>query len=177
MVVGFGFVFFIIYKQAALEARGGHMIRKSVILIALLGLVIVMVPACNGSSSTVLGTRAVGTIFGQVVDTVTQTPLTGATVMIISSPLLTDTSGTGDISITTTTDAFGTFSRSDIPTGTIVVAVKHSGYRTPPTQLWALAPDGEGEFYFEMAPGEDPYEAPENDDQVARPPGSQWDEL
>ncbi|MCX6646814.1 MAG: carboxypeptidase regulatory-like domain-containing protein [bacterium] len=153
------------------------MIRKTFIIIALLGLVSMLVPACGGSSDSVLGIRPVGTIFGRVVDTVTDTPLLGATVTITSKPLPTDTTETGNVVMTATTDAEGTFNRGDIPTGQVVIAVKRNGYRTPPTQLWALAPGGSGEFYFEMAPGEDPYQAPETDNQRARPGDSKWDEL
>jgi hypothetical protein len=153
------------------------MIRKTFIIIVLSGLLLMLIPACGGSSSSILGTRPEGTIFGHVVDTVTNTPLSGAVITITSSPFLTDTTGTGQIILTANTYEDGTFSRSDIPTGQIVIAVKRAGYLTPPTQIWALAPGGSGEFYFDMAPGEDPYQAPETDNQRARPSDSKWDEL
>lgn len=152
------------------------MIRNSVMLLAICGLMLIMIPACSSSSSDILGTRAVGTVTGLVIDTVLDTPLGDVTVTITSSPFPTDTTTTGNVVIITTTDFAGAFSRTDIPNGHIKIEVRLTGYRTPPSQIWALTPGGTGEFRFEMAPGEDPLPDPENDDQNARPPDSQWDE-
>ncbi len=152
------------------------MIRNSVMLLAICALVLIMIPACSGSSSDVLGTRAVGTVTGLVINTVLDTPLGDVTVTITSSPFPTDTTGSGNVVIVTTTNDAGSFSRTDIPNGRIKIEVRRTGYRTPPSQIWALTPGGTGEFRFEMAPGEDPLPDHENDDQNARPPDSQWDE-
>lgn len=152
------------------------MIRTSVMLLVICGLMLIMIPACSSSSSDVLGTRPIGTVTGLVIDTVLDTPLGDVTVTITSSPFPTDTTGSGNVVIVTTTNYAGTFSRADILNGQIEVEVKLTGYRTPPSQIWALTPGGTGEFRFEMAPGEDPLPDPENDDQNARPPDSQWDE-
>jgi hypothetical protein len=143
----------------------------------LCSIALLIIPACNGSGDNITATRPAGTILGQVVDTVTDTPLRDVTVTIISQPLPTDVTGTGTIVITTMTDVSGSFNRSDIPNGQVIVRVSRSGYRTPPSQIWALTPGGNGEFYFEMAPGVDPPAPPDPDDQYARPPDSQWDEL
>lgn len=153
------------------------MIRNSITIMVLCALVLFILPACGGSDNGVLVMRPVGTILGRVVDTVTDTPLSNAVVTITSAPLPTDTTGSGQVVIVTGTDASGTFNRNDIPNGQITVKVKRTGYRTPEAQIWALTPGGSGEFYFEMAPGEDPLPDDGSDDQRARPPDSKWDEM
>jgi len=147
------------------------MIRRTTLFIALTGLVMLLAVACSSDDDPVGGGfRAAGTINGQVWNVASDEPLIGATVMITSNPFATDLTETGEIVITTTTDADGRFSRADIPNGSIEVHVSKDGFVTPDEQYWALSPGGAGSFFFEMAPGEDPIPEFEGDEQSARPP-------
>jgi len=157
------------------------MIRRSLLLLAFLILVLTFVPSCGSSDDDVLGFRTTGTIEGLVYDVAVGEPLANATVTIASMPFETDTTGTGEIIIKTTSDADGRFLRPDIANGAVKIMVRKDGYRTPDPQYWALTPGGGGAFRFEMAPGEDPVDdftgdeqggwgAGDNTDLVGRPP-------
>ena len=129
-----------------------------------------VIPACSGDDATTLGVRAAGTIQGLIFDVAADEPLGGVIVEITSTPFVTDQTGTGEVTIVTSTDDDGNFFRSDIPNGSIRVKVSRDGYRTPEAQYWALSPGGAGNFRFDMAPGEDPVPEFEGDEQSARPP-------
>jgi len=155
----------------ARDARGGQMIRRSLLLLAFVILVTILVPSCNGSDSTVTpGSRAAGTIEGFVINVAISEPVPGATVTIKSEPFVTDNTGTGVITIVTSTDVDGTFFRNDIPNGFVTVSVKKEGFKSPDRQYWALTPGGGSEFRFEVAPGADPIPPFDGDEQEARPP-------
>jgi len=146
------------------------MTRKPILLLALLGMALCLIPACADDDAATPGIRPLGTIMGRVIDISIDEPIPNCTVTITTEPFTTDTTGTGEVVITTSTDAEGLFYRDDVPNGEVEVKVKRDGYRTPETQMWALSPGGMGEFLFEMAPGEDPPEKHEGDEQNARPP-------
>ncbi len=147
------------------------MIRKSLLLLAVLVVGLFIFPACTGDNDGILlGVRAAGTIFGRVFDITTDDPLDNVRVRISSTPYEVDTTGSGQIIIETTTDMNGNFNRTDIPNGFIEVKISRDGYRTPESQFWSLSPGGTGEFRFEIAPGEDPVPEFEGDEQWARPP-------
>jgi hypothetical protein len=148
------------------------MIRKSTILLAVFLMLIAVLPACSDSDNNAIapGTRAVGTIQGLVFDIATGDPIDNAVVTITSTPFATDATGTAAITVKTMTNPDGSFKRTDISNGVIVVRVAHDGYKTPDSQTWALSPGGTGTFMFDMAPGQDPIPEFEGDDQWARPP-------
>ena len=147
------------------------MIKRSLLLLAFVILVTILVPSCNGDDNTVTpGSRATGTIEGLVFNVASSVPVPGATVTIKSEPFVTDNTGTGVITIVTSTDVDGTFFRNDIPNGLVTVSVKKSGFKTPDSQYWALTPGGGSEFRFDIAPGTDPIPAFDGDEQEARPP-------
>jgi hypothetical protein len=147
------------------------MIRKPIMLSALLALIFLLVPACsdedNGTTPTM---RLAGTIMGRVVDVSLKEALPSCAITITSEPFVADTSGTGKVVLKTSTDGEGMFLRDDVPNGKVTIEVKLDGYRTPEAVTWALSPGGVGEFLFELAPGEDPPEKHEGDNMSARPP-------
>jgi hypothetical protein len=147
------------------------MIRKSLLLLAVLVVGLFILPACTGDNDGILlGVRTAGTIFGRVFDTTTDNPVDNVRVRISSTPYEVDTTGSGQVIIETSTDMNGNFNRTDIPNGFIEVKVNRDGYRTPESQFWSLSPGGTGEFRFDIAPGLDPVPEFEGDEQWARPP-------
>ena len=140
-------------------------------MLAICGLVLALMPACSDDDSTTGPLRTYGTIMGLVTDLSTDEPVPGVQVKIISKPFPDDTTGTGEKVIYTKTDINGNFFREDIPNGVVVVEVKASGYKTPDSQKWALSPGGVGDFFFQLAPGQDPPESFEDgDNKNAWPP-------
>jgi len=147
------------------------MIRKSLLLLAVLVLGLIVMPSCSGDDDGITpGMRAAGTIFGRVYDITSGDPLADVTVRISSMAYEVDIAGAGQVIRVTTTDQNGFFSRADIPNGFIEVKANKDGFRTPESQFWSLSPGGSGEFRFDMAPGEDPVPEFEGDEQWAWPP-------
>ena len=147
------------------------MIRKSVMLLGMLGVALFLLTACN--SNSVIPVRPDGTVMGRVIDGSTDLPLAGVAVTITSSPFPSETADVQVIVKTATTDQNGLFDRSDIPEGEVEVGLQKDGYRTPDSQLWALTPGGTGSLAFTMYPGQDPPEKFSGDEQSAWPPNYQ----
>jgi len=150
------------------------MIQRYLLLI-LLGLAAFVLSSCGDNDGAIPPEyRDVGTISGLVIDVSTEEPIEGATVTMRSVPFAASGMVGGVVERTTVTDENGFFFRGDVPYGEVEIKVTKSGYRTPPSQKWALTPGGLGDLLFYMAPGEDPPEKFEDtDEQEAWPPNYQ----
>jgi hypothetical protein len=146
--------------------------KRLLVFAAFLILALSLIPSCSdsGDNGVAPGMRAAGTIQGRILDTATGDPVPGVTVKITSVPFATDTTATGTLVVMTTSGSDGIFTRTDIGNGYVTVQVNKTGYRTPESQSWALTPGGIGDFRFDMAPGQDPVNEFEGDEQNAWPP-------
>lgn len=144
---------------------------RIITLTAIIGVMLFLIPACaDDDNAATPSSRPFGTLMGRVIDISISEPVSNVTVTITSKP-----SGIGDVNtdtvkVVTYTDQDGIFYHENIPSGYIEVKVQKEGYRTPPTQYWALSPKGKGEMLFELFPGNDPPSQFVNDEQVAWPP-------
>jgi hypothetical protein len=135
------------------------MIRKSILLLAVLGIATLFIASCNGSTNPANPDfREWGTMRGLIVDGATNEPIDGATVDIKSIPFGPSAMVEGVIIKHTASGLDGSFQRVDIPIGNIQVRVKKAGYKTPDIQNWSLTASGTGFLVFTLYPGVDPVE-------------------